>query len=230
MASTKDTYPIADLPQAPPYDPIRVYSPSKYALVEGLDRNYELQENIPIDGAREDLRAYSPFRISLVPPIVFENVPPQEKSQLGNLFDDLSSAITGIPGTVNSFLYYAKNYSVEDLVELLSEPPPPPPVYFTEEFEDDIASIVLATAQAEWELGVDEAQCKCPEQCPSAGTARITEYIRSEQGTHRTDNKGYTCNSYKENGEWVGGAWEWCGHFVNYCYGAAGLSQEAKEH
>lgn len=79
MASTKDEY---SLPQtSPPYDPVRLVSPTEYSYIEGLERNYELQGNTPIDGSKQELRAYSPFKISIVPPHIYENVPEQRGSQ-----------------------------------------------------------------------------------------------------------------------------------------------------
>lgn len=236
MTSTKDNFPLVPSAAEVPYDPVKIYGPEKYSLLRGLNRDYELQENIPISGVREDLRAYSPFKISIVPPIVFGNLPPQVTQ---NAIQGLGKLATDTFSAVDSFFFYAKNYSLEDIIAIASgQPPPSEPEYVVENIDSNIASIVLATAEEEWQRNVKEATCACAGGskpggiCPSAGTERINEYIRSEQGTHRTNAPIYQCNSYQdgEGGPWIGGAFEWCGHFVIYCYGAAGLKQEAKYH
>ena len=229
MASTKETFPIANIPGRPVYDPTRIHSPNEYSLLGGLDRNYELQENIPISGVREDLRAYSPFKISLVPPIVYGNLPEQD-----SIFSGIGDKLRQIgQGALDLFLF-AFGIDESEIDSLLSQD------YnlgaggnasFEEDIEtNDAASIAVREATKEWEESVHDATCKCTNgnsagNCPSPSTLRIDGYIRSPQGAGLTGSKLYTCDTVaNENG-----AQEWCGFFVVYCYGAAGLKPDIKK-
>jgi len=45
------------------------------AMPPAFDRSFELQQGLPIDGSKQYLRAYSPFTIEVVPPLIFSNNP-----------------------------------------------------------------------------------------------------------------------------------------------------------
>lgn len=59
-------------------DVTRTPSPEKYSGLPGnpqFTRTFETQSNVPVEGAKRMLRALSPFTISVMPPLVFDNVP-----------------------------------------------------------------------------------------------------------------------------------------------------------
>lgn len=43
-----------------------------------FQKNYETQQGIPVDGSKKILRSMSPFTISVLPPLVFENIPTRD--------------------------------------------------------------------------------------------------------------------------------------------------------
>jgi len=230
MTSPKDNYPLSQGPMRS-YDPVRLYSPTEYALLEGLERNYELQDNIPIDGAREDLRAYSPFKISVVPPLVYENVPEQSKY---NLEASISEVVQTAQQYLSGILDFI-NFGEEEVQELLIPESPPAPGAPT--VPSSYIDIILAAAEEEWNKNIKEPDCRCPggqkypegSNCAPEGSPEIEKYMRSEQGAGNTKKPPYMCNGYKDIDETtIGNSSEWCGYFLTYVFGAAGLGRKAK--
>ena len=91
--------------------------------------------------------------------------------------------------------------------DAVAEPAEPDP---TEAAPGADPETVLSTASAEWNRGVHEP--------PGAGWERIDEYIRGPQGL------GWSSEDpYRRNRQFA-----WCGAFVAFCFGAAGLGAEVR--
>lgn len=65
-------------------------------------RTYEVQPGVPVDGSNARLRSYSPFKISILPPLIFDNV--QSRSFLNSVRRAFTPTVNRAANVLNSFL------------------------------------------------------------------------------------------------------------------------------
>lgn len=122
-------------------------------------RSYEVQPGIPIDGSKKSLRNYSPFRISILPPLAFDSI--ELEPFVSSIFRG-ADELGGEPGDV--FTAVAENIGSFGEDELVGSE-------FEFEFDDGSGNLSPGSEGSEVERQREELGLNGPAQYRSVGNA-----------------------------------------------------------